>query len=94
MLNWPAKDPNEVLDYQLDWSDRLDEGETITASTFIVESGTITINSTALVGALTTIWLAGGAHGATVVFTNRIVTSQGRTYDQSVRLRIKSTTGT
>ena len=36
MIQYPDKDPNEVLDYQLDWAkpgrSRLETGETLTAS--------------------------------------------------------------
>ena len=93
MLNWPVKDPNEVLDYEIDWTDRLVAGETISSYSWITESGTITIDSHSQAAGVVTAWLSGGTHGSSIVLTNRIVTNQGRTYDQSVRLRIKSTAG-
>lgn len=75
MLTWPKKDPNEVLDYQLDWADedspRLEEGESFAPS------------------GLTTVWLSGGTAGEKCVILNRVTTSEGRTYDQSVNLRIR-----
>jgi hypothetical protein len=94
---WPTKDPNEVLDYQFDWDappeqggPRLATGETITTSTFILASGDVTIDSMSFSGGLTTVWLSGGTAGGVNVITNRVVTSAGRTYDQSARLRVRS----
>jgi len=87
-LQWPVKDSNEVLDYVLDWSARLDTGDAIASSTWIVPSG-ITKDSDNFGGSTTTIWLSGGTDGETYTFTNRITTDDGRTMDQSVRLRLK-----
>jgi hypothetical protein len=93
MLTWPAKDPNEVLDYQVRWVDnRLEAGETITASTFTVEDGSVVIESQTHAGGIATVWLSGGATGEACVLNNRIVTSAGRTYDQPVKLRIRGLT--
>lgn len=90
MDTWPAKDPEEVLDYQFDWTDRLVTGETISTSDFIRASGDVTLGAESFVGAFTTVWLSGGTVGTVNVITNRITTSQGRTYDQSARLRIRT----
>lgn len=90
MLTWPTKDPNEVLDYQIDWTERLEVGETISLSTFSVEIGTVTIDSSSDEAGVTTVWLSGGADGELCVILNRILTSAARTYDQSVKLRIRT----
>lgn len=95
MLSWPTKDPDEILDYQIDWADpddsRLEEGETIVSSTFSVEEGDVVIdNDDFVLTGLTTVWLSGGTLGTRCVILNRIVTSEGRTYDLSARLRIRS----
>ncbi len=90
MLSWPSKDPDEVLDYEIDWTDRLITGETITTSTFTVASGDVVKNSSAFVGPICTVWLSGGTAGTPCEILNRIVTSGGRTYDQTAKLRIRS----
>lgn len=90
MLTWPPKDPNEVLDYDIDWTDRLEDGETISSSTFTVSSGDVEIDSDTDAAGVTTVWLSGGTDNTTCVILNRITTSEGRTYDQSVKLRIRS----
>lgn len=90
MLNWPAKDPQEVLDYQADWTSRLEADEVLVASTFSVVSGSVVINSQTFVDGVATVWLSGGTAGETCVILNRVTTSAGRVYDQSMRLRIRS----
>lgn len=87
MLTWPDKDPDEVLDYQINWSARL-AGDTIVTSDWIVPD-TITQDSASKTSSTTTIWLSGGTLNERVELTNRITTAGGRTMDQSVRLRIK-----
>ncbi len=87
-LEWPFKDPDEVLDYQLDWSSRLGT-DTISTSTWIVPDG-INKNSDGKSSTATTIWLSGGLINTAYNLTNRIVTAGGRTMDQSVRLKIKA----
>lgn len=96
MLTWPSKDPDEVLDYQLDWADqergpRLETGETLLTSTYTVPEGDVVIDSSSFVASgLTTVWLSGGTAGTPCIILNRVTTSEGRTYDQSVRLRIRT----
>ncbi len=90
MHTWPPKDPDEVLDYQVDWSARLDTGEVITTSVFSIVAGTVTIDSQSFNGALSTVWLSGGTEGETNVLSCEIETDEGRTYNESVRLRIRT----
>jgi len=90
MNSWPHKDPDEFLDYEVDWSDRLEEGETIIASAFTVQTGSVVKTTETLATPVATVWLSGGAEGETCVITNRVTTSAGRIYDESVRLRIRS----
>ena len=89
MHKWPNKDPDEVLDYQFDWSLRLADGETISTSQMILEDGTVTIDSATFSGGLTTVWLSGGTVDDVNIITNRVVTSESRTYDESARVRIR-----
>jgi hypothetical protein len=90
MQSWPTKDPDEILDYQFNWADRLEEGETIFTSTFIVGEGDVEISDPEVNGALTKVWVSGGTAGSRNVVTNRITTSAGRVYDYSAALRIRS----
>jgi hypothetical protein len=97
-LKWPNKDPDEVTDFICDWSERL-LNEVIAISVWLVPSG-ITKNSDMVTNGATllglpnrywtTIWLAGGVQGTTYSFVNRITTSGGRVYDQTLKLRCKT----
>lgn len=89
-LKWASKDPDEVLDYAINWDARIAEDDEITTSTWIVPTG-ITKNSDSFDAdtSLAVIWLSGGALNKDYEFTNRIVTAGGRTMDQSVRLSIR-----
>lgn len=82
------KDPNEVKDYTLDWGERrLAEGETISTSTWIVPDG-ITADSDTDTDTTTTVWLSGGTAGEHYRCTNRVTTTQGRTYDWSITVQL------
>ena len=87
-LAFPNKDPNEVLDYQIDWTLRL-AGDTISTSTWTVPAG-ITKDSDSNTTTAATVWLSGGTLGETYELLNRIVTAGARTMDQTVKIKIKS----
>jgi hypothetical protein len=96
MLQWPEKDPNEVLDYELDWANpeepRLETGETLLTSTWTVVDGDVVIDqdqTTFTPQGLSTLWLSGGTPSTKCVLLNRVTTSKGRTYDKSVVLRVR-----
>lgn len=89
ILTWPAKDPDEVLDYSLDWSARLPAGDTIESVTWTVPAG-LTRGTTQLQGSVTTAFFSAGTEGTSYDIGVRIVTAGGRTMDQTVKLKIKS----
>jgi hypothetical protein len=75
------KDPDAVLDYQIDWSTWLGS-DTISTSAWTVQSG-LTKGSDSKTDTTTTVWLSGGTAGQTYRVTNRIVTAGGRTDDRT-----------
>lgn len=88
-LKWPPKDPDEILDYDIDWTTRL-ASDTIVTSTWILPlTGGISKVSDTNTTTHSKIWLSGGTLNETVTLTNRVVTAAGRVMDQSVSLRIK-----
>ena len=89
-ITFPFKDPDEVLDYVLDWTARLGL-DTISSSTWTTPTpASITLATATLTSFTTTVWLSGGTLGSAYQFTNRIETLGGRTMDQSVKIKIKS----
>lgn len=79
----PSKDPSEVKDYTIDWSDDLDTGEIIDTSTFTVSSG-LTKDSSSKTDTTTTVWVSGGTAGVEYLAVNTIVTSSARTYERTI----------
>ena len=84
----------EVKDYRLEWDLRImidgvmtDVGDTVTGSTWVVETG-ITKDSYTRTTDSTTIWLSGGTAGVEYTLTNRVTTGQGRTYEQSILVNV------
>ncbi len=88
-LKWPDKDPDEVLDYNMDWSGRLVSPDTITTSTWVVPDG-LTVEDEETATTTTTVWLSSGTLGDKYEILNRVVTVEGRTMDQTVTLKIKT----
>ena len=81
-----VKDPQEVLDYQIDWSDWLDT-DTISTSAWVVQTG-ITKDSSSNTTTTATVWLSGGTNGSRYVITNTITTSDGRTAERSFIIKV------
>lgn len=87
-MKWPIKDTNEKLDYAINWSQRLVEGETIESSVFTVISGGVVIESQSENDILSTVWLSGGTAGQTAKVACQIVTSDNRIYKEVVQIPI------
>lgn len=88
---WPDKDPADVLDYTIDWSEELAAAEpddAIAAVLWTVPAG-ITQGATATVGARTTVWLSGGTAGADYTVACKITTEQGRVIERSRKIRVR-----
>lgn len=85
MANSFLKDPESVLDYQIDWSTWLGS-DTIASSSWVIPTG-ITEDSDSNTTTTATVWLSGGTAGTTYTVTNRIVTAGGRTEDRSLTIK-------
>jgi hypothetical protein len=86
-----TKDPDAVLDYSLDWSQWLSDGDTIASSSWFVSglAGSPVIDSHSNTTTTTTVWVSGGGIRKRYEVTNRITTVGGRTEDQSIVLIIE-----
>lgn len=93
MLRWPFKDPQEVLDYSIDWTLKLPANDVITSSTWTVTSANVglTIGSSYIANSntQTIVWLSSGTANTDYLVTNQVTTLQGRTMEQSVGLYCK-----
>lgn len=82
-----TKDPDAILDYEIDWSSWLTPGDdTITGSSWTATSG-ITIDSDTTTTTTATVWLSGGTAGSFYEVTNHIVTAAGREDDRTITLK-------
>jgi nitrous oxidase accessory protein NosD len=102
-FKWPNKDPQETLDYSIDWS-RFLGTDTITGITWFISGasgvdtqitapgqtveGLTAVNYTSAT-MTTTILLGAGTTNATYRVTCRITTSSGLVSERTVRISIK-----
>jgi hypothetical protein len=93
---FPPKDPAAVLDYQVDWSAWLAEGETITEGAVAVAAPGLTVNpagkTTAVSGGKVTFWLGGGVAETFCEVSCQVTTSAGRTDRRTIPLRVAART--
>lgn len=95
MASWPAKDPDDVLDYSLSWAKQMaKDSDTIASYAPFVASGNIEIvddlgKTPDHDDTNTIVWLRGGEAGETCEVVNRIVTTAGRQYDHTRTVKIK-----
>ena len=82
------KDPGAILDWVFDWTRWLQEGETISSSTFSASAG-ITITDDDMQATYTIVWLSGGAQKVYSV-SNRITTNQGRTDKRTITIKVSN----
>lgn len=90
---WPythrvPKDPDGQLDYQLDWSDWLADGESIVALN--VEVSGLDLETSAFTATTTTAWVSGGVVGVNASIRYRITTDSAplpRIDDRTLILR-------
>mgnify|MGYP003630786276 CR=1 FL=1 len=102
-LKWPNKDPDETLDYSVDWS-RFLNGATIVSVTWFIDAsdGTKTeltaggsvVNDMQLVGATNTSTVAtanlgGGVNNTSYTFYCNIEASNALIVERSIRLRVR-----
>lgn len=88
-LKWTIKDPNEVLDFEIDWTARIGTADPIETVTWTIPSG-ITKTAQTFEGLVTAVWLSGGTTGASYSVGCLVETEGGRIFDQTVILPVKT----
>lgn len=86
-----SKTTTGKLDYQVNWASWLDEGDTISTSTFTVPAG-LTLVSDTNTDTTATAVISGGTNGKSYEITNTITTTPGgriteRTFYIDVRVK-------
>ena len=83
------KDPDASLDYSIDWGNGyLQSGETLATSTWTIFPSDMTEVVSGNTPNTATITVSGGVAGRIYQLTNRIGTSDGRTDERSVTIRV------
>lgn len=89
MADWQkTKDAADVVDYQIDWSTWLETGETISTSSWSVDTG-LTKDSDSNTTTTATIWVSSGTAGTAYKAYNTITTSAGRTQKKYIEIIIQ-----
>jgi hypothetical protein len=92
-LNWPTKDPADVLDYQFDISPALignDEDVIATLDVVISPShpGDLQLGSATADGPVVILWLSAGQAGTTYTVQLLVTTVNGRTISRNILLPV------
>ena len=80
-----VQDPDDITDWGCDWTDWLQDGEVLTASSWILPTGLVNTQET-LTTTTTSVFISGGVAGTKYLITNRISTAT-RTEDRSMYIR-------
>ena len=83
------KDPDEKIDYGVDWRKPL-AGDTITSSSWAVPEGVVKGDDTFNVEGFTYVWLTGGTLGQNYELVNTIHTAAGRIREQTCVLKCRA----
>lgn len=92
MLGMIQKQPADQLDYDIDYSRWLPDGDTITTVTTTVEPGEedhLEVVSASISGTTVKVWLAGGQDGWTYKVTVVIATTGGRIKEADFKVRVR-----
>jgi hypothetical protein len=92
-LSWPAKDPGDILDYQLDIEPAIvgNKGDTINSVDIDVDPdqpGDLSVDNISADGYKIIIWLSGGQAGTTYTITVKAALASGRTLQRSMLLPV------
>lgn len=89
---WPAKDPQDRLDYMMDFAEQLeaDGGDTLTGTpTVQATPAGLEVSSISIADVAVGFWLAGGEADRNYQITVEVQTNGGRTYSRSEDLRVR-----
>jgi len=83
------KQPSEVLDYDIDASEWLTQGDNIIGISVAVDDPGLSVNNTTVSDDRIKIWLSGGSDGVTYKVTTKISTDDGRVKEVDFNVRVK-----
>jgi hypothetical protein len=85
---WPDKDPDDTLDFAVDWSEWL--GDDVIASVdWAADKVGLSFEEQTNANGVATVWLSAGTLGETYRVTCQITTEAGRIRSHTEKLKIK-----
>lgn len=90
-MPWIAKDPQAVLDYQVNWAASGDSwlgADTIVGTPVWTIDAGLTKDSQSNTTTTATVWLSGGTAGTSYTVTCRVSTAAGRTDERSFIVKV------
>lgn len=84
------KDPDASLDYGVDWSDYLGEGEVLTESTWsVTPPDGLVIAGESATDTIAGVIVSGGVRGDIYRLVNRVTTTAARVDERSIIIRVE-----
>ena len=92
-VDWGKKDPDEVIDYGIEYSGSLVEGESLVSAvfTFIDQAGCTKANE-GVVGSQAKVRISAGTAGLNMLIECRVTTAFGEILEDRAKLRVRNTT--
>lgn len=84
-----TKQPVDILDYDMDFSDWLPAGDTLDTATPTVDVASLTLGATVVTDTSVKQWVSAGTDGLTYKVTITATTTGGRTIQNEFRVRVK-----
>jgi hypothetical protein len=91
--DWGKKDPDEVIDYGIEYSGSLADGDALVSVvwTFIDQAG-CTKSNEGVVGTQAKVRISAGTAGLNMKIQCRVTTANGEILEDDAKLRIRNTT--
>ena len=83
------KQPVEIQDYDIDYSQWLTTGDNVQSATVTVDPAGLTIGGVMINDPRVKVWLSGGTNGVTYKVTVTATTADGRVKQDEFKLKVK-----
>ena len=88
MLGAKRKQPGDNLDYDIDFTDWLVDGDSLVTASAVADDNSITIGTVQVIPPLVKVWLSGGEAGMSYKINVTVSTAEGRVKEVAFNLRV------
>ena len=88
MLGAKRKQPGDNLDYDIDFTDWLVDGDSLVTASAAADDNSITIGTVQVIPPLVKVWISGGTAGKSYTVTVTVTTADGRVKTVNFNLRV------